>query len=190
MIIATAASRKDGALAVGNTDAVHAGLTALVVTDVFVGPQRCDCAVGIRRAPVWAFSPSSARQPLEVQRQLSERQTLIGVPFRQPEHRQYRASFWHRGPLRTAYEILILHHDSVSVRAMAATLSEVSGQSYRPFWVGSLAMLGAIIGLAKPISPQADAPFPAWQGMQYLRDQFGGDVQLVPLDNARYPDMK
>ncbi|MCX7288558.1 MAG: NmrA family NAD(P)-binding protein [Rhodobacterales bacterium] len=85
--------------------------------------------------------------------------------------------------------LLRIAGDSVSVRSMAATLSEVSGQRYRPLWVGSLAMLGAMIGLAKRIAPQADAPFPAWQGMQYMRDQFGGDVQLTPLDNARYPGM-
>jgi hypothetical protein len=48
-------------------------------------------------------------------------------------------------------------------------------------------MLGAMIGLAKRIAPQVDTPFPAWQGMQYMRDQFGGDVQLAPLDNGRYP---
>ncbi len=89
----------------------------------------------------------------------------------------------------TTPRLLRIAGDSVSVRTMAATLTEVSGQRYRPLWVGSLAMLGAMIGLAKRIAPQADAPFPAWQGMQYMRDQFGGDVQLAPLDNARYPGM-
>ena len=89
----------------------------------------------------------------------------------------------------TTPRLLRIAGDSVSVRSLAATLSEVSGQRYRPLWVGNLAMLGAMIGLAKRIAPQADAPFPAWQGMQYMRDQFGGDVQLAPLDNARYPAM-
>ena len=88
-----------------------------------------------------------------------------------------------------APRLLRIAGDSVSVRSLAATLSEVSGQRYRPLWVGSLGMLGAMIGLAKRIAPQLDAPFPAWQGMQYMRDQFGGDVQLAPLDNARYPGM-
>lgn len=31
--------------------------------------------------------------------------------------------------------------------------------------------------------------FPAWQGMQYTRDQFAGLVQLTPLDVDRYPDL-
>jgi nucleoside-diphosphate-sugar epimerase len=85
--------------------------------------------------------------------------------------------------------LLRIAGDSVSVRNMATTLTEVSGHRYRPLWVGSLGMLGAMISLTKRIAPEADAPFPAWQGMQYMRDQFGGDVQLAPLDNARYPGM-
>jgi hypothetical protein len=48
-------------------------------------------------------------------------------------------------------------------------------------------MLGAMIGLAKRIAPQTDSTFPAWQGMQYMRDQFRGAVQLATLDKARYP---
>jgi uncharacterized protein YbjT (DUF2867 family) len=86
----------------------------------------------------------------------------------------------------TTPRILRVAGDSVSVRQMAATLSEVSGKRYRPLWVGSLGMLGAMIALTKRIAPEADAPFPAWQGMQYMRDQFGGAVRLAPLDSGRY----
>ena len=62
--------------------------------------------------------------------------------------------------------------NSVSVRSLAATLSKVSGQRYRLLWVGSLATLGAMIGLVKCVAPQADLPFPASQGMKCMRDQF------------------
>ncbi|WP_421762172.1 NmrA family NAD(P)-binding protein [Devosia sp.] len=86
--------------------------------------------------------------------------------------------------------LLRIAGDSVSVRTLAATLSEVSGQRYRPLWVGTIGMLGMMIGLAKRIVPQADAPFPAWQGMQYMRDQFGGRAQLAQLDNSRYPGIE
>ncbi len=34
-----------------------------------------------------------------------------------------------------------------------------------------------------------DAPFPVWQGMQYLYCMFEGSGMLTPLDNARYPNM-
>jgi uncharacterized protein YbjT (DUF2867 family) len=36
------------------------------------------------------------------------------------------------------------------------------------------------------VAPQPDAVFPAWQGMQYTRDMFSGDAQLMSLDNDRY----
>jgi hypothetical protein len=36
------------------------------------------------------------------------------------------------------------------------------------------------------VTPQSDAVFPAWQGMQYLRDMASGRGKLEPLDNDRY----
>jgi nucleoside-diphosphate-sugar epimerase len=86
----------------------------------------------------------------------------------------------------TTPRILRIAGDSVSARDIAATMSEVSGERYRPLWAGSLGSLGIMIRIAKLIAPQPDAPFPAWQGMQYMRDQFSGRVKLTPLDNARY----
>ncbi len=83
--------------------------------------------------------------------------------------------------------ILRIAGDSVSVRDIAATLSDVSGARYRPLWAGSLGSLGLMIRIAKLVAPQPKAAFPPWQGMQYMRDQFSGRVRLKPLDNGRYP---
>jgi hypothetical protein len=47
-------------------------------------------------------------------------------------------------------------------------------------------MLSLMIGAAKKFAPGTDEAFPPWQGMQYMRDQFSGNAQLSPLDNARY----
>ena len=69
-------------------------------------------------------------------------------------------------------------------------MTEVTGERYRPLWAGSLGMLGAMIRVTKLIAPGADAPFPPWQGMQYMRDQFSGRGKLQPLDNDRYPDLR
>lgn len=82
--------------------------------------------------------------------------------------------------------LLRISGDSVSARQIAALLTEVSGQRYRLQWVGSLGMLGGMIAIAKRIAPQPSDPFPAWQGMQYMRDMFSGNARLTPLDNARY----
>lgn len=86
----------------------------------------------------------------------------------------------------TTPRILRIAGDSVTVRDIAATLSDVTGERYRPLWAGSLGSLGLMIHIAKLLTPQPKAAFPPWQGMQYMRDQFSGRVRLGPLDNGRY----
>ena len=86
----------------------------------------------------------------------------------------------------TAPRILRIAGDSVSARDIAVMMSEVTREHYRPLWVGNLGALGLMIRTAKLLAPQSDLAFPAWQGMQYMRDQFSGLVQLTPLDNDRY----
>ncbi|HUQ89413.1 MAG TPA: hypothetical protein VM096_17760, partial [Vicinamibacterales bacterium] len=83
--------------------------------------------------------------------------------------------------------ILRIAGDSVSVRDIAATMTEISGRRYRPLWAGGLQSLGVMINISKLVAPQPAVTFPAWQGMQYMRDQFSGLVSLTPLDNNRYP---
>lgn len=85
--------------------------------------------------------------------------------------------------------ILRIAGDSATVRDIAKMMGEVTGERYRPLWAGSLGSLGAMIGFAKLVAPQREAAFPAWQGMQYMRDQFSGRAKLTPLDNDRYPDL-
>lgn len=89
----------------------------------------------------------------------------------------------------TTPRILRIAGDSVSVHDIAASLSDITGERYRPLWAGSLGSLGLLIRIAKLVAPQPQAAFPAWQGMQYMRDQFSGLVRLVPLDNGRYPQL-
>jgi hypothetical protein len=69
-------------------------------------------------------------------------------------------------------------------------MSVASDKHYRVQWVGTVGTLGVMIRLTKLVAPQSEATFPAWQGMQYMRDQFSGRAKLSPLDNARYPDMR
>jgi nucleoside-diphosphate-sugar epimerase len=76
--------------------------------------------------------------------------------------------------------------DSVSAREIAATMTAVTGDQYRTLWAGNMGMLGAMIRIAKIVSPQPNVTFPPWQGMQYMRDQFSGGAKLDSLDNDRY----
>ncbi len=39
------------------------------------------------------------------------------------------------------------------------------------------------------ISPGTDDLYPAWQGMQYMRDMMEGRIKIQSYDNNRYPNM-
>ena len=89
----------------------------------------------------------------------------------------------------TTPRILHIAGDVVSPRDLAETMRRLTGQRFRLVRPGGTPVLSAMIGLTRLLAPQAGAVFPAWQGMQYLRDMMEGSGKLAPLDNARYPDL-
>jgi uncharacterized protein YbjT (DUF2867 family) len=90
----------------------------------------------------------------------------------------------------TTPRILRIAGDTVSAADIAATMTRVSGTRYRTLRAGSVNGLRRLIPLIRFAAPERPDPvFPAWQGMQYTLDMFGGDVQLAPLDNDRYPEI-
>ncbi|MBJ7341536.1 NmrA family NAD(P)-binding protein [Mycolicibacterium sp.] len=91
---------------------------------------------------------------------------------------------------RTTPRRLRVAGDTVSARDVAHLMTELSRQTYRPLWAGTVGVLAAAARAAKTVAPQRTAVFPAWQGMQYTRDMFTGDARLRPLDNDRYPDLR
>lgn len=78
---------------------------------------------------------------------------------------------------------------SLSPREIAALVSELSGHTYKTLRAGGIDRLSRVIRLTKAMSRAPDAIFPAWQGMQYMRDMMSGRGHLSPLDNARYGKM-
>jgi nucleoside-diphosphate-sugar epimerase len=80
--------------------------------------------------------------------------------------------------------------DELNARELAAVASDVTGQSFRLLRAGGLGMLGLMIKIARTISPAEKELYPAWQGMQYMRNMLDGRAKLTPLDNDRYPDME
>jgi nucleoside-diphosphate-sugar epimerase len=89
----------------------------------------------------------------------------------------------------TTPRILRIAGDTLSARQIAKVLSERTGEPYQTLHAGNLGVLSAMIALAKRLAPQPGEPFPAWQGMQYMRDMFTGKGKLTPLDTDRYPDL-
>jgi nucleoside-diphosphate-sugar epimerase len=77
--------------------------------------------------------------------------------------------------------------DQLSARELTVVVSEVTGKEFRLLRAGGLGMLGALIKVARTITPGEKELYPAWQGMQYMRNMFDGRAKLDPLDNNRYP---
>jgi len=80
--------------------------------------------------------------------------------------------------------------DQLSARELTALVSEVTGKEFRLFRAGGLGMLGALIKIARTAAPSEKELYPAWQGMQYMRNMFDGRAKLAPLDNDRYPSIR
>ena len=89
----------------------------------------------------------------------------------------------------TTPRILRIAGDTLSVRGLAGVMSDVKDEPYRTLHVGNLGVLSAMIAVAKRLAPQPGDPFPAWQGMQYMRDMFSGKGKLTSVDNDRYPEL-
>ncbi len=80
--------------------------------------------------------------------------------------------------------------DQLSARELAALVSELTGERFRLLRAGGIGMLGIMIKVARTIAPGGEKElYPAWQGMQYMRNMLDGQAKLEPLDNDRYPDI-
>lgn len=90
----------------------------------------------------------------------------------------------------TVPRILRIASATLSAKGLATTMSDVTGERYRTLQVGGVDSLGVLIRVAKRVAPGPGEAFPAWQGMQYMRDMFSGRGQLRPLDNDRYPELR
>ena len=80
--------------------------------------------------------------------------------------------------------------DQLSASELTTVVSEVTGTPFRLLRAGSLGTLGALIRLARALAPGRDVLYPAWQGMQYMRDMFDGRAKLQTFDNDRYPGIR
>ena len=80
--------------------------------------------------------------------------------------------------------------DQLSARELTAAVSEVTGKQFRLFRAGGLGMLRTLIKVARTVAPGEKELYPAWQGMQYMRNMFDGRAKLEPLDNDRYPSIR
>lgn len=80
--------------------------------------------------------------------------------------------------------------DQISPREIREVTSELSGQKFRLLRTGGLGLLSIIIKIARKIAPGKTELYPAWQGMQYMRNMMDERATLNTTDNNRYADMK
>lgn len=80
--------------------------------------------------------------------------------------------------------------DQLSIRELTGVVSQVTGKTYRLLPLGGLGALSTLIDITRFIVPSAQDTYPAWQGMQYLRDMLDGRGKAPTLDNDRYPGIR
>ena len=80
--------------------------------------------------------------------------------------------------------------DQISPREIRELMNEISGQKFRLIKTGGPGLLSAIIKIAQTFAPGKNELYPAWQGMQYMRNMIDERATLNSVDNNRYPGIK
>jgi len=76
--------------------------------------------------------------------------------------------------------------DQISAREIKDVQSELTGKKYFLVRAGGLGLLNTFIKVGKTFSPAENELYPAWQGMQYMRDMAEGKAKVKLYDNDRY----
>lgn len=79
--------------------------------------------------------------------------------------------------------------DLISPRELKEAIEEVSGNKYRLFRAGSLSLLSFFITIARFFSKGEKEIYPAWQGMQYMRNMIDSRATLGKIDNDRFSNI-
>src|SRR5690606_6496965 len=66
--------------------------------------------------------------------------------------------------------------DRLSCKGFVKLLTGLTGEKYKLFKPGGITLLNGIIRLTKFFSPSKKELYPAWQGMQYMRDMMEGRI--------------
>lgn len=89
----------------------------------------------------------------------------------------------------TTPRFLSVAGDQVSPRELKTIVSDVTGEKFTLFRAGGLGLLSVLIKIARTLAPGKNDLYPAWQGMQYMRNMSDKRAILTKTDNERYPNM-
>ena len=77
--------------------------------------------------------------------------------------------------------------ESISCAGVAAMMTQLTNSSYKIFKPGGIGLFNIIISITKFFDFSKKELYPAWQGMQYMRDMMEGRAEINKHDNSRYP---
>ena len=80
--------------------------------------------------------------------------------------------------------------DRLSCNDFVKLLTKLTGEKYKLFRPGGIGVLNTLIKVTRFFSPAKTELYPAWQGMQYMRDMMEGRIIFQNYDNDRYPTIK
>ena len=80
--------------------------------------------------------------------------------------------------------------DRLSCNDFVKLLSELTTKDYKIFRPGGISLLNFLINATRLFSPSKNELYPAWQGMQYMRDMMEGRIIFQKYDNERYSNIK
>jgi nucleoside-diphosphate-sugar epimerase len=87
----------------------------------------------------------------------------------------------------TTPRYLCIAGDQISARQLVTVAGDVTGHKFSLLRPGGLGLLSVLINIARTVAPGGNDLYPAWQGMQYMRDMLDGRAEMQHLDNNRYP---
>ncbi|TKC00863.1 aromatic alcohol reductase [Pedobacter cryophilus] len=90
----------------------------------------------------------------------------------------------------TSPRYLRIAGDQLNVKEIATIMTQISGKKHGLIKAGSVGFLNMMIKIGKTFAPAENDLYPAWQGMQYMRDMVEGRVDIAQHDNNRYPEIK
>ena len=80
--------------------------------------------------------------------------------------------------------------DKLSCNDFVKLLTELTTKKYKIFRPGGISLLNFLVRVTRFFSPSKNQLYPAWQGMQYMRDIMEGRIIFQKYDNDRYSNIK
>ena len=80
--------------------------------------------------------------------------------------------------------------DKLTCNDFVQILTKLTSNKYKIFRPGGIGLLNVMIKLTRFFSPSKNELYPAWQGMQYMRDMMEGRIVFPKYDNQNYGNVQ